>query len=73
MSLTVMTIVLIAALLHASWNYLVKQTDDKHLSMSAVVFGHTPFAAAALLCSPLPELNSLPYVITGAALHTGYQ
>lgn len=73
MSLTVMTIVLIAALLHASWNYLVKQTEDKHLSMSAVVLGHTPFAAAALLCSPLPELNSLPYVIAGAVLHTGYQ
>jgi drug/metabolite transporter (DMT)-like permease len=68
-----MTIVLIAALLHASWNYLVKQTEDKHLSMSAVVFGHTPFAAAALLCSPLPELNSLTYVIAGAVLHTGYQ
>ena len=73
MSLTVMTIVLIAALLHASWNYLVKQTEDKHLSMSAVVFGHTPFAVAALLCSPLPELNSLTYVIAGAVLHTGYQ
>ena len=73
MSLTVMTIVLIAALLHASWNYLVKQTEDKHLSMSAVVLGHTPFAATALLCSPLPELNSLTYVIAGAVLHTGYQ
>ena len=73
MSLTVMTIVLIAALLHASWNYLVKQTEDKHLSMSAVVFGHIPFAGAALLCSPLPELNSLTYVIAGAVLHTGYQ
>jgi len=68
-----MSIVLIAALLHASWNYLVKQTEDKHLSMSAVVFGHTPFAAAALLCTPLPKLNSLPYVIAGAVLHTGYQ
>jgi drug/metabolite transporter (DMT)-like permease len=73
MSLAVMTIVLIAALLHASWNYLVKQTEDKHLSMSAVVLGHTPFAAAALLCTPLPEFNSLPYVIAGAVLHTGYQ
>ena len=73
MSLTVMTIVLIAALLHASWNYLVKQTEDKHLSMSAVVLGHTPFAAAALLFTPLPEPNALPYVISGAVLHTGYQ
>ena len=73
MSITVMTIVLIAALLHASWNFLVKQTEDKHLSMSAVVLGHTPFAAAALLYTPLPEFDSLPYVIAGAVLHTGYQ
>jgi hypothetical protein len=46
-SLTVMIIVLFAALLHASWNFLVKSTDDKHLSMSAVVVGHTPFAVVA--------------------------
>jgi hypothetical protein len=68
-----MTIVLIAALLHESWNYLVKRAEDKHLSMSAVVLGHTPFAAAALLCTSIPEPNSLPYVISGAVLHTGYQ
>lgn len=42
MSPTVMAIVLLAALFHASWNFLVKSTDDKHLSMSAVVLGHTP-------------------------------
>lgn len=73
MPLTVMIIVLIAALLHASWNFLVKRTDDKYLSMSAVVFGHTPFAAVLLFCSPSPRLQSLPYVIAGALLHTGYQ
>lgn len=73
MSLTVMIVVLIAALLHASWNYLVKRTDDKHMSMSAVVCGHTPFAVAAIFCTPIPKLDSLPYVIAGAVLHTGYQ
>ncbi len=70
---TVMIVVLLAALMHASWNFLVKCSDDKHLSMSAVVIGHTPFAAAALLCAPLPQSGSLPYVIAGAVLHTGYQ
>jgi len=68
-----MIVVLMAALLHASWNFLVKRTEDKHMSMSAVVLGHLPFAAAALLCTPLPKLDSLPYVIAGAVLHTGYQ
>jgi drug/metabolite transporter (DMT)-like permease len=73
MSLTVMIVVLIAALLHASWNFLVKRTDDKYLSMGAVVFGHTPLAAAVLVCTPAPRSGSLPFVITGALLHTGYQ
>lgn len=73
MPLHVMVIVLLAALLHASWNFLVKQTGDKHVSMSAVVFGHTPFAAVALVIVPSPSLASIPYMLTGALLHTGYQ
>ncbi len=68
-----MFIVLLAALLHASWNFLVKSTDDKHLSMSAVVLGHAPFALAAVLFCPLPALKSLPYVLGGALLHVAYQ
>jgi drug/metabolite transporter (DMT)-like permease len=73
MSPEVMVIVLFAALLHASWNFLVKSTDDKHLSMSAVVLGHAPFALAVLICAPLPSLQSLPYLLTGVVLHLGYQ
>lgn len=73
MSFTIMMVVLLAALLHASWNFLVKRTDDKYLSMGAIVVGHIPFAAAALLYAPIPQPASLPYVITGAVLHTGYQ
>jgi drug/metabolite transporter (DMT)-like permease len=73
MSLVVMIVVLLAALLHASWNFFVKSIDDKHLSMSAVVVGHFPFALAALLVAPLPALEALPYIAAGALLHTGYQ
>ncbi len=73
MSLTVMLIVLLAATLHATWNFLVKQNGDKYISMTAVVLGHTPFAMAVLLVSPFPKIESLPYILLGAALHTGYQ
>lgn len=68
-----MIVVLLAALLHATWNFLVKNTEDKHLSMSAVVLGHTPFAVIALLASPLPRLEAWPYLVAGALLHVGYQ
>jgi drug/metabolite transporter (DMT)-like permease len=73
MSLPVMLVVLLAALLHASWNFIVKNTQDKHFSMSFVVLGHTPFAVAALLFAPLPSFASLPYILAGAVLHVGYQ
>jgi drug/metabolite transporter (DMT)-like permease len=68
-----MLTVLIAALLHASWNFLIKQEQDKHISMTAVVLGHVPFGLAAFIFSPLPQIESLPYVVIGALLHTGYQ
>lgn len=73
MPLNIMFVVLLAALLHATWNFLVKRTDDKHMSMTAVVFGHVPFAAVGLLYSSLPKIDSIPYIIAGAMLHTGYQ
>ncbi|MHC1726150.1 MAG: hypothetical protein AB9866_09120 [Syntrophobacteraceae bacterium] len=73
MSLPVMFIVLFAALLHASWNFLVKSTEDKYLSMSAVVLGHTPFILGAVLFSPWPSFESLPYILGGAMLHVAYQ
>ena len=73
MSLHVMAVVLFAAILHATWNFLVKNTEDKYLSMGAVVLGHTPFALGALLYAPLPNMDSLPYLMAGALLHVGYQ
>ncbi len=73
MTFAVMTIVLLAALLHATWNFLVKSTDDKYLSMSAVVIGHAPFALIGILFSPLPSPESIPFILIGSLLHVGYQ
>ncbi|WP_022952351.1 DMT family transporter [Leucothrix mucor] len=73
MSLTITLLVLLAALLHASWNFLVKQADDKLLSMSAVVMGHVPFAVIALFIVPLPTWETWPYLLASTAFHTGYQ
>ena len=62
-----------AALLHASWNALVKGGADKRVSMGAVVLGHVPLALIALPFVPLPATESLPYLAAGIALHVGYQ
>jgi drug/metabolite transporter (DMT)-like permease len=69
----VLLIVLFAAVLHATWNALVKGAPDKLISMTAVVLGHAPFAMLALPFAPLPEVASVPYIAAGAVLHVGYQ
>ncbi|MEZ5536030.1 MAG: EamA family transporter [Thiolinea sp.] len=73
MSLTVTLIVLLAAFLHAGWNFLVKRSGDKLLSMSAMVFGHVPFALLALLFVSLPSADAWGYILGSAVFHTGYQ
>ena len=73
MTLTVFIAVIGAALLHASWNALVKSGADKLMSLTAVILGHLPFAVIAIAVSPPIDLVALPYIAVGIALHMGYQ
>lgn len=73
MSTDVFIIVMLAALLHAFWNALVKGGSDKLLNMVAVVLGHIPLAIVALFFVDAPEPGSWPYLISGVFLHAGYQ
>ena len=64
--------VLLGAVLHASWNALVKSSPDKFLDTILISMG------AALLCLPLlpflpqPATASLPYLFTSSCIHVGY-
>ena len=69
----VFLLVIFAAILHAIWNGMVKNFDDKVVSVSAIVFGHVPMAIAVMLFLPLPTLESVPYIILSAIIHQGYQ
>ena len=73
MSSLVFFAVILAAIMHAVWNAIVKGGNDKHLSMAAIVLGHLPFALIVLPFTPLPAVESLPYLFAGIALHAGYQ
>ncbi len=73
MSAVVFGAVIVAALLHASWNALLKGGADKHLSMAAVMIGHLPFAILVLPFVPMPAYESWPYIFAGILLHFGYQ
>ena len=73
MTTIVFVAVIGAAILHATWNALVKGGQDKIMSMGAVVLGHVPLAIVALFFVPAPAAESLPYLAGGILLHFGYQ
>ena len=66
-------IIIFAAILHASWNALVKSGSDKRLQMTAIALGHLPFAPLAIYWSPALDFDCLPNLILGAVFHFGYQ
>ncbi len=73
MDIIVFLAVLLAALLHATWNALVKGAAEKHVSMTSIVLGHVAAAACLFPFVDLPRIDSWPYIVAGAILHTGYQ
>lgn len=65
--------VLLAALLHAGWNALIKTRLDRFLSISLMSFG---MGAISLVCLPfvdVPQGSTWIWIILSAALHTGYK
>ena len=69
----VIMVVLAAALLHAIWNAVVKGSNDKIVSMVAVVLGHVPFALIVLFFVEPPMSISWGWLFFGVVLHVGYQ
>ena len=73
MTWTVFFAVLLAALLHATWNSLVKGSQDKYVGMLLIALGHVPPGVAFVLFAPLPSIEVLPWLAASLALHLGYQ
>ncbi|WP_340107764.1 DMT family transporter [Pikeienuella sp. HZG-20] len=73
MSAGIFFLVLGAAALHATWNVLVKSGADKLAGIAAVVIGQGLCGVVALLFAPAPAPAALPFILSGVALHIGYQ
>ena len=65
--------VLLAAFLHAFWNFILRGSENKNLTMTAVVLGHLPLSIIGLLIFGLPSFESLKFIIFSAFLHFFYQ
>lgn len=66
-------LVLGAAILHASWNALVKVEDDRLVVLGGLVATHLAVAAIGVWFFPLPDAATWPFVLAGAAVHTAYK
>ena len=73
MTTTVFLAVILAALLHASWNAMVKGGADKYAAMAAVMLGHIPPALACLPFASVPDAAAWPWFAAGIFCHLGYQ
>jgi drug/metabolite transporter (DMT)-like permease len=70
LSPAVITAVLLAALLHAAWNVVVRAGTDRRRETALVVAGATVLAALILPFLPLPPTAAWRYLLTSAALNT---
>jgi drug/metabolite transporter (DMT)-like permease len=71
-SATALSIVLFAALLHASWNALVKAAPDRALTLAAVSGMHALAGVVLILVSPPPAVASWPSIFVSTVVHYGY-
>jgi drug/metabolite transporter (DMT)-like permease len=73
MSLGVFLAVLFAALLHATWNALVKSGADRFAAIMRMAAGQSVLAALLLPFFAFPAYHVWPWIAASAALHTGYK
>ena len=72
MSSTVFAIVLLAALLHALWNAVVKVSDDRTATLGLISFGHVVLGCVLALFVAAPALASWPYIVASTLIHFAY-
>jgi phosphonate utilization associated putative membrane protein len=64
--------VLVGALLHASWNALVKSSEDKALDTALIHVIGSPLAVVLLFVVGLPLPASWPFLATSLTVHIAY-
>jgi multidrug transporter EmrE-like cation transporter len=72
MPITVFAVVMLAALLHASWNAIVKSAPDKFLTTVMVTTMAAGLSAVLVPFLTEPALSSFPYAIASAFLQVIY-
>ena len=72
MSSFVLVMVLAGALLHASWNAILKAQKDQLSASGLVAVGAGIVAVPLMLFLPQPAPAAVPYIVASAIIHVGY-
>lgn len=70
--LSVVVVVLAAAVIHASWNAIAHGIDDKAVSFTLMGAGGALCCVPVVLYAPLPYAASWPYLIASVVVHIAY-
>ena len=72
MTVSVFSLVLLAAALHAIWNAVIKGTGDKTIAIGLVALGHLVLGLIGAAILPLPDIKVIPFIIASTLIHWGY-
>jgi phosphonate utilization associated putative membrane protein len=72
MSPLVTALVLGAALLHASWNAIIKSSRDVMLDTALVASGASILSLPLIVAVPMPASAGWPFLAASIAIHVGY-
>ncbi len=73
MSLAVFLAVMLAALLHAGWNAIIKTGLSKQTSMLILSVGHAAIGAVVAASNPWPAAEVWPWLFASGLIHMAYQ
>jgi phosphonate utilization associated putative membrane protein len=72
MTWTIVAVVLFGAVLHASWNALIKSGDDKQLDTALIHVLGCGVGVVLVAIVGLPPADALPFLAASVVIHVGY-
>ena len=72
LTVTIVLIVIGAGALHAAWNAIAKQLDDRLMALAVMGIPLTLCGGLALAVTGLPGRTAVAYAAVSAAIHVGY-
>ncbi|EDP63219.1 integral membrane protein [alpha proteobacterium BAL199] len=67
-----LVLTLIAAVMHASWNAIVKVGMDRAVVLALIALAHTAVGAVMIGFAGIPDPASWPFILASTLLHYGY-